>query len=448
MRSAKAMKIPTFMAVAMIFQMVALTSTVTAATLNVDQANVSCNDVTGLPVYCTVAAAAVDANLTAAADTINVAAGTYTDAITLSASVSIIGAGAATTSLTGGIGLTGTWDGLLLDGLTLSGHHGAGFTNAVISSSNSPASFVGDYSLLNSVLDCGWDGSIGGTNVGRAASYKVGGGGGDLVWDNNEIKNCGHWYVADNTGSACPASVTNALDSIIFTNNHVHDVAGTISWRGKRGFETPTAVVSGNTFNYTTIAAGTSQAWAALELTNALDLAITGNVAMGVEGNGFQIWSEADWIVDISCNVITDNNEGIWMPVADGLGSCELNLYAPSGSVTGNTFSGNSNFGLSMIPDSGSNTGILDAENNYWGAVDGPSGEGTGLGDAVGTSIEFTPFLTSSLGSSTVCSCLICPVDDRGRVTICHNAKKTLNIGAPALVDHCNDHGDTCGPCE
>lgn len=37
----------------------------------------------------------------------------------------------------------------------------------------------------------------------------------------------------------------------------------------------------------------------------------------------------------------------------------------------------------------------IEATENWWGAENGPSGEGTGFGDSVGTGVVFTPFLTS-----------------------------------------------------
>ena len=41
-------------------------------------------------------------------------------------------------------------------------------------------------------------------------------------------------------------------------------------------------------------------------------------------------------------------------------------------------------------------TETIDAENNWWGAADGPSGDGPGSGDSVdGASIDFDPFLAA-----------------------------------------------------
>ena len=43
------------------------------------------------------------------------------------------------------------------------------------------------------------------------------------------------------------------------------------------------------------------------------------------------------------------------------------------------------------------NTDAVDARNNWWGAPDGPSGEGPGSGDSVDGNVLFSPFLTSPI---------------------------------------------------
>jgi len=389
-----------FMAMGVMIQAVALASGAAAATLNVDQANGSCNDVTGSPVYCKVSAAADAANLTVGLDLINVAAGTYTDAVNISQPLSIIGAGSGTTFLTGGIRVTGTWGPLTLDRLNLSGWTGVS-TNAVI---NGNGSSVSNYRLADSVLDCGWNGTPGDPSAARLASYRVGHGGGVLVWQRNEIKNCGNWYVADNTSSDCPTGGHSPLTSVNFSDNYVHHVNGTIAWRGRLGSETQLAVVSGNTFDYSMIASATLQAWAALEINSVLDLRATNNViknvpeaSWGGEGAGFQFWTETAWTADISDNVFTDNYQGVNLLHSDNFGGCSVSTYVPAGSVSCNTYDGNTNAALTMAPNNGTgNTATLDAEDNYWGAADGPSGAGGGTGDAVGTGIDYTPFLSSA----------------------------------------------------
>lgn len=92
-------------------------------------------------------------------------------------------------------------------------------------------------------------------------------------------------------------------------------------------------------------------------------------------------------------------------------------------------------------------TETIDAEDNWWGAADGPSGDGTGGGDSVdgasgGGEIDFDPFLTAPI-TNTPCI--------GAQVTICHKsgtpAEKTKVVPAAALNGHLG-HGDTLGACD
>jgi hypothetical protein len=94
---------------------------------------------------------------------------------------------------------------------------------------------------------------------------------------------------------------------------------------------------------------------------------------------------------DIRANQIHSNGFGIWI---DGAGS----LGTTSGQ---NCISGN-NVGLQH---QGTEVALF-AENNYWGAADGPSGVGPGTGDSIvegstGT-VDYDPWLTSPVGVCTM----------------------------------------------
>ena len=85
----------------------------------------------------------------------------------------------------------------------------------------------------------------------------------------------------------------------------------------------------------------------------------------------------------ITCNTLYDNGVGIRVTsTATGVEVHYNNIYD-------NTFRGLWN----------NTSGAVNAENNWWGAADGPSGEGLGSGDAVGNtgsgSVDFDPWLTS-----------------------------------------------------
>jgi len=329
--------------------------------------------------------------------TVHVAAGIYNESLDISKSLTISGAGAAATSVTGGIVIGGSFDGLTLEGMTLSGD-GPGTQNAVIDSTSTSGPVSG-ITIGNCVLD-------GGNVSGRAAFY-----GhfitGTWTWDGNEIMNFPSWYVIDNTNSS--NDVPYKLSHVVFTNNDIHDVAGSIVFRGKIGEEIDTAVVSGNTIDYSMITSIESECWAAVEVNNVLDLEVFGNTvtdvpeaSWGGEGQAFQFWSVAPWTVDIHDNRIANNNQGIWISgyLAHGDG---YDCHVPSGSIYNNNFIGNTEFGLWISdPPPGSDTssaigGPLDAENNWWGTNSGPTHAGNpdGSGDAVSDNVDFDPWLVN-----------------------------------------------------
>ncbi|MEZ4652721.1 MAG: FlgD immunoglobulin-like domain containing protein [Candidatus Eisenbacteria bacterium] len=77
-----------------------------------------------------------------------------------------------------------------------------------------------------------------------------------------------------------------------------------------------------------------------------------------------------------------------------------LNGPAVFATANNNSIAGNTTAGL----DNTASGNPVDAEQNWWGAVDGPSGVGSGSGDAVlGASVDFDPYRTSG-ASSTACA--------------------------------------------
>lgn len=133
------------------------------------------------------------------------------------------------------------------------------------------------------------------------------------------------------------------------------------------------------------------------------------------------------------------------------------------GTISTNTLN-NNNISGNAAGATYAGTETINAENNWWGAADGPSGDGTGSGDAVngmggGGAIDFDPFLTTE-AADTPCSaeptCAeLFPCGKNGdKVEVCHippgNPGKahTICISPDALDSHFENHGDFCGPCE
>ncbi len=348
--------------------------------------------------YSTIQAAINDAGND---DTINVGAATYPESLLIEdkTNLTIVGAGAGFVAVTGGVVLAGTVDGLVLEGLTLMGDapNPPGAKTSVIDSRPITGS-ANDITIRKCVLD--------GENTGKFAFY-----GhyitGTWTFQDNEIKNFSSGYVIDNAGSQTDAPVK--LSHVVFTGNHIHDVAGSIAFRGKIGEEIETAVISNNLIDYSMITSSASQCWAAIEINTVLDLTITDNVVVGVpeanwggEGQAFRIWNIVPWTVDIHGNRINGCFQGLWIVGLLDDGIITLPTYVPGGSIYNNDISGNSAFGLwiSDVPAGSAASsalgGPLNAENNWWGAADGPSGAGPGTGDAVSANIDYDPWLTAN----------------------------------------------------
>ncbi len=341
--------------------------------------------------------------------TVNVAPGTYPASLLINQGLTLLGSGASSTFLSGGIVFgSGTFTGVTIDGFTLTGDSPAGGHNSVIDMI--PGGVVTDITLRNCVLD--------GEATNRYCFYgRTGRVAGTWTWDNNTIRDFRSWYVIDNTGSSNYPGV--ALTSVVFTNNTVTGLGGSIAFRGKLDEPTASAVISGNTMTgWVDNSGGGGWIWAGIEVNNVSDLTvfdntITGVPAQGDEGQGLQAWSVTPWTVDIHDNVITGNNEGIYIP---GYVAVDVNMacYVPSGSIYNNTISGNSTFGawISDAP-AGSATssaigGPLMAESNWWGDAAGPldnsddTGSGGlynpgGLGNAVSDNIDYDPWFTGNI---------------------------------------------------
>jgi hypothetical protein len=100
----------------------------------------------------------------------------------------------------------------------------------------------------------------------------------------------------------------------------------------------------------------------------------------------------ANAVPNVSCNNILANDVGIY--VGDGIDFNNNPESATSGILANNNnIVGNTIFGVEVaasIPN-----GVTNAENNYWGAADGPGPVGPGSGDKVTTKVDFTPFLNA-----------------------------------------------------
>lgn len=404
-------------------------------------------------------------NAATSGDTINVAAGNYPENLTLGKSLTLEGAQAGVDACgraanesviaTSGTLLTlqtGSADSII-DGFTFSGG------SLQITSSTGPIDnlqimnnrfigFTGNAVFLN---DSGVDITISQNSV--DGSSQVGGGAIHLDQDNfdgfhltdNCVSNGVTGYFVDgtrNVGSSINRSPL--ISGNIFENN----VTGANI--GRKAIED--GEISGNTFStndFDGLQGGPK------------DMMITGNSFTGNGRSGLALTGfggDTDSTRGAQGNSITNNcfsdnvSEGLFFSSGQF-----------PGTIASNT-ANNNNFTNNTAGATYGGTETINAENNWWGAADGPSGDGTGSGDTVngmggGGAIDFDPFLTTE-APDTPCSpeptCAeLFPCGKNGdKVEVCHippgNPGKahTICISPDALESHFENHGDFCGPCE
>jgi hypothetical protein len=145
--------------------------------------------------------------------------------------------------------------------------------------------------------------------------------------------------------------------------------------------------VTGNTFNNNGNSAADS--WAALEINEADSVTVSNNTITNTqpgswgEGEALQFWHITPTSLTVTCNNIINNYQGIYFP--GGAWASDLSGVH----INRNNIYGNTQFGVWAEPD---NTGTADAENNWWGNDSGPSGAGSGSGDAVSTNVDYDPW--------------------------------------------------------
>ena len=144
----------------------------------------------------------------------------------------------------------------------------------------------------------------------------------------------------DNTSSSFLPP--QALSNVVFTNNTVHDVSGTIVFRGQVSDPIASAVITGNTMNnWVDNSGGGGWIWAGLEVSGgvtSVEIAhntITGIPAQGTTGDGhaLQLWSLTPWSVDIHDNTFT-TLDGLTLS-GDAVGGTEDGAVIDASGATG-----------------------------------------------------------------------------------------------------------------
>ncbi|MGB1772819.1 MAG: NosD domain-containing protein, partial [Planctomycetota bacterium] len=183
------------------------------------------------------------------------------------------------------------------------------------------------------------------------------------------------------------------MTAFVFTNNTIRNNEGAVALRGCQdvGALTSTATITGNTItsmngnypggvaDYDGDNVADDLGWAGIEVNHVDTVTLTGNTVSdmrngyslfatgapgdpfdgnynvgGLGGQSFQIWKVNT--LNMSGNTITNNFQGVKIYGSD---STNTDRLIPAGSVTGNTISGNTGFGL-MVTDNFNGDAPLD----------------------------------------------------------------------------------------
>ena len=321
--------------------------------------------------------AAIDA--ASSGDTINVAAGTYTEQVTVNKSVTL-------TSDTGNYRTTGTiltGSGrffTLEDGVRDITIQGFRFENIAVASEGviySPGVTTQNNITIQSnsfiKIACpavGLYGVTGGLPQARS---------GWLITD-NKIDNL--------TGPSTSGSglwVSQLSDSTI-SNNQISNT----TYAGMILEILQNVVISGNTIS------DTPSKGIQVAKSPKSNVTITGNYITNTNKNNvadegaISIYPDTSNI-QIVGNSLTDNYQGFTVRNKSGVAA---DVY-----VNFNNISGNGGFGVGNFAQGG---GTLNATNNWWGDTSGPGGEGPGTGDEVSTNVDYEPWLEVSVEDALV----------------------------------------------
>jgi len=220
--------------------------------------------------------------------------------------------------------------------------------------------------------------------------------GGTFIVDGCEWKDLMNWAVFENEGSGANKLL---VTTFLFTNNHVHNVNGSLVWRGAQGaLRTQTAEISHNIFEYLGNNYGEQGGqWAAWEISQCVNVLIYDNEIRGVfaqgiytnEAQGFQLWDIDN--LDMHDNDISKCNQSA---VYFWGGPTGTEYPIPSGSIYNNNITGNV-LAIELDPTTMLG-GPLDVQNNWWGSSAG-AGAGGNNGFSAGNIDGGNPLTSPNL---------------------------------------------------
>src|SRR3989344_8384213 len=130
---------------------------------------------------------------------------------------------------------------------------------------------------------------------------------------------------------------------------------------------------------------------------------------------GIRIGSSSDvgsiFTAKIEKNILTNNDIGVWVRFG----------VNPNTKINFNEIFNNTLFGVNNTDSNGVN-----AENNWWGSCDGPSGFGSGNGDAVSSNVNFANWLGACVENAVIENSCVLETDN---VTLYANVSSQFCIG-------------------
>lgn len=321
--------------------------------------------------------------------TINVAAGTYNENVTINRTLTLNGAQAmidartrsgAESVINGSTGanLTITANNVTVDGFTLNGPVSQGSAAVVMNGGNSGET------IQNNIFN----------NPGRAVSFNTS----NTLLTKNRVNNIfatagdgfqansspvNHVTVSDNNFSGANGSIYNADITIIEGNANIVVKGNKATKDGTLValFKTNGAQISGNTVisdgasSAIYIGGGDSNVTVSKNTVSSAGSAV--NIA-----NGFGIGANAS--ITIQRNNLHNNLRGIKVGATAVTSANTVVAHR-------NKLTDNSEFGFNNL-----STFSANATCNWWGAANGPGPIGPGSGDKVSTNVTFSPWLKSS----------------------------------------------------
>jgi len=300
----------------------------------------------------------IQAAITAAiaGDTIIVAAGTYAGNVNVNKSVTVLGAGYASTKLQGSD--TGTGFTISADNVTIEGFEITNFAYGV-SSGDTDGSTISN----NKIHDM--------NNTGYAGI-------GIMFWTGTNSVDFDNNNILDNI-------IYNNDRQGIFVGNYLAGTPGISEWN-----TISRNIIYDNGRDLTTTQPDASQY--GIQLTCADNNTIENNEiyghntwipSSGPYGMGIYLW--ASFNNTVTGNVLRDNHRGIQ------LWNDWSRRTLASNQIRFNNIYNNSQWGVKN-----SDAIAVDATCNWWGDNSGPDGEGPGSGDAVSTNVDYNPWLTET----------------------------------------------------